>query len=90
MLAARVGLGTLAVESAEFIVARSVFACPVVLPLDGGHHSAAAAMAKTPRARLPEGPSLDALEVLTPPNPEYRNVVSAIDVPTLLVMGDSP
>ncbi len=31
-----------------------------------------------------------AFDVLTPPNPEYRDVVSAIDVPTLLVIGDSP
>jgi pimeloyl-ACP methyl ester carboxylesterase len=33
---------------------------------------------------------LGAFDVLTPPNPEYRDVVSAIDVPTLLVIGDSP
>jgi pimeloyl-ACP methyl ester carboxylesterase len=32
---------------------------------------------------------LDAFDVLTPPNPEYRRVVSAIAVPTLLVIGDS-
>jgi pimeloyl-ACP methyl ester carboxylesterase len=32
---------------------------------------------------------LGAFDVLTPPNPEYRDVVSAIDVPILLVMGDS-
>jgi N-formylmaleamate deformylase len=31
-----------------------------------------------------------AFDVLTPPNPEYREVVSAIDVPSLLVIGDSP
>jgi N-formylmaleamate deformylase len=31
-----------------------------------------------------------AFEVLTPPNPDYREVVSAIDVPSLLVIGDSP
>ncbi|MDB5215172.1 MAG: hydrolase [Myxococcaceae bacterium] len=31
-----------------------------------------------------------AFDVLTPPNPEYRDVVRAIDVPTLLVIGDSP
>ena len=30
-----------------------------------------------------------ALDVLTPPNPSYREVVSAIDVPSLLVIGDS-
>jgi pimeloyl-ACP methyl ester carboxylesterase len=29
-----------------------------------------------------------AFDVLTPPNPEYRGVVSAIDVPSLLVTGD--
>jgi N-formylmaleamate deformylase len=32
---------------------------------------------------------LAAFDVLTPPNPDYRGVVSAIDVPTLLVIGDS-
>ena len=31
----------------------------------------------------------DAFDVLTPPNPEYRDVVSAIDVPILFVIGDS-
>lgn len=31
---------------------------------------------------------LSAFDVLTPPNPAYRDVVSAIDVPTLLVIGD--
>lgn len=31
-----------------------------------------------------------AFDVLTPPNPDYRAVVSAIEVPTLLVIGDSP
>ena len=30
-----------------------------------------------------------AFEVLAPPNPDYRAVVAAIDVPTLLVIGDS-
>jgi N-formylmaleamate deformylase len=30
-----------------------------------------------------------AFDVLTPPSPEYRDVVSAIDVPSLLVIGDS-
>ena len=29
-------------------------------------------------------------DVLTPPNPAYRDLVRAIDVPTLLVIGDSP
>lgn len=33
---------------------------------------------------------LGAFDVLTPPNPDYRDVVSAIDVPSLLVIGDSP
>lgn len=32
---------------------------------------------------------LGAFDVLTPPNPEYREVVSAIDVPILLVIGDN-
>jgi len=32
--------------------------------------------------------SLRAFDVLTPPSPVYREVVSAIDVPTLLVTGD--
>ena len=30
-----------------------------------------------------------AFDVLTPPNPDYRDVVRAIDVPSLLVIGDS-
>jgi pimeloyl-ACP methyl ester carboxylesterase len=29
-------------------------------------------------------------DVLTPPNPDYRQVVSSIQVPTLLVIGDKP
>ena len=33
---------------------------------------------------------MGAFDVLTPPNPEYRDVVSAFDVPSLLVIGDSP
>jgi N-formylmaleamate deformylase len=33
---------------------------------------------------------LAAFDVLTPPNPAYRDVVGAIDVPSLLVIGDSP
>ncbi|XXT67054.1 alpha/beta hydrolase [Sorangium sp. So ce693] len=32
---------------------------------------------------------MEAFDVLTPPNPAYRDVVSAIDVPSLLVTGDS-
>ena len=39
-------------------------------------------------ARLATSPS--AFEVLTPPSPVYREVVRAIDVATLLVIGDSP
>jgi pimeloyl-ACP methyl ester carboxylesterase len=31
-----------------------------------------------------------AFDVLTPPNPDYRDVVSAIEVPSLLVIGDRP
>jgi pimeloyl-ACP methyl ester carboxylesterase len=31
-----------------------------------------------------------AFDVLTPPNPDYRDVVSTIDVPSLLVIGDRP
>jgi pimeloyl-ACP methyl ester carboxylesterase len=34
--------------------------------------------------------SLHAFDVLAPPNPDYREVVNAIDVPTLLVIGDNP
>jgi pimeloyl-ACP methyl ester carboxylesterase len=34
--------------------------------------------------------SVDAFAVLAPPNPDYREVMRAIDVPTLLVIGDSP
>jgi hypothetical protein len=33
---------------------------------------------------------MGAFDVLTPPNPEYRDVGCAIDVPSLLVIGDSP
>ena len=33
---------------------------------------------------------MDAFDVLTPPNPAYRDVVSAIDVPRLLDIGNSP
>src|SRR5262245_36767791 len=33
--------------------------------------------------------SIAAFAVLTPPNPDYREVVRAIDLPTLLVIGDS-
>ena len=39
------------------------------------------------RARLQT--SLAAFDVLTPPNPDYRQVVSAIEIPSLLVMGGS-
>lgn len=38
------------------------------------------------RARLQT--SMAAFDVLTPPNPDYRKLVSAIDVPSLLVFGD--
>lgn len=34
--------------------------------------------------------SLAALDILRPPNPPYRELVSALDVPTLLVIGDKP
>jgi pimeloyl-ACP methyl ester carboxylesterase len=33
---------------------------------------------------------IPAFDVLVPPNPAYRDVVRAIDVPILLVLGDSP
>jgi N-formylmaleamate deformylase len=33
---------------------------------------------------------MSALDVLTPPNPEYHQLVSTIDVPILLVIGDNP
>jgi len=33
---------------------------------------------------------LSAFDVLTPPNPDYRQLVSAIEVPSLLVIGDTP
>jgi N-formylmaleamate deformylase len=39
------------------------------------------------RARLQT--SIRAFDVLTPPNPDYTQVVSAIDVPSLLVIGDA-
>ena len=32
---------------------------------------------------------MSAFDVLTPPNPEYRQLVSTIDVPSLLVIGDT-
>jgi N-formylmaleamate deformylase len=32
---------------------------------------------------------MGAFDVLTPPNPDYRDVVSGIDVPSLLVIGDN-
>ena len=38
------------------------------------------------RARLQT--SIAAFDVLTPPNPDYKQLVSAIDVPSLLVFGD--
>ena len=34
--------------------------------------------------------SMAAFDVLRPPNPDYRDLVRAIDVPTLLVIGDEP
>jgi N-formylmaleamate deformylase len=34
--------------------------------------------------------SIDAIDILRPPNPDYRELVRAIDVPTLLVIGDEP
>jgi pimeloyl-ACP methyl ester carboxylesterase len=34
--------------------------------------------------------SMSAFDVLTPPNPEYRVLMSAVGVPTLLVIGDTP
>ena len=33
---------------------------------------------------------MSAFDVLTPPNPEYRGLVRAVDVPSLLVIGDDP
>ncbi len=33
---------------------------------------------------------MEAFEILSPPNPDYRDAVSAIDVPTALVTGDDP
>jgi N-formylmaleamate deformylase len=33
---------------------------------------------------------MSAFDVLTPPNPDYRQLARTIDVPTLLVIGDSP
>lgn len=33
---------------------------------------------------------LAAFDILRPPNPPYRDLVSALDVPTLLVIGDKP
>ncbi|UDY24403.1 alpha/beta fold hydrolase [Nocardioides sp. Kera G14] len=39
-------------------------------------------------ARLNTSPA--ALDILRPPNPPYRELVSALEVPTLLVIGDKP
>jgi N-formylmaleamate deformylase len=39
------------------------------------------------RARLQT--SMAAFDVLTPPNPDYKKLVSSIDVPTLLVLGEN-
>ena len=39
-------------------------------------------------ARLATTPA--ALDILRPPNPPYRELISALDVPTLLVIGDKP
>ncbi len=39
------------------------------------------------RARLET--SMSAFDVLTPPNPEYSQLVGSIDVPCLLVIGDA-
>jgi N-formylmaleamate deformylase len=33
---------------------------------------------------------IGALNILAPPNPDYRDLVRSIDVPTLLAIGDSP
>jgi N-formylmaleamate deformylase len=33
---------------------------------------------------------MSAFDVLTPPNPDYRQLMSTIDVPSLLVIGDAP
>ena len=33
---------------------------------------------------------MSAFEVLTPPNPDFRELVSAIQVPTFMVLGDTP
>ena len=33
---------------------------------------------------------IEAFDVLAPPNPDYRELVTALDMPTLLVIGDQP
>jgi N-formylmaleamate deformylase len=40
------------------------------------------------KARL--STSVAAFEVLTPPNPDYRELIAMVEVPTLLVIGDNP
>jgi alpha-beta hydrolase superfamily lysophospholipase len=63
----------------------------VVMPDSRGHgdsHRAPEIIELQAEARLKT--RMGASEVLTPPNPPYRDVVSAIDVPTLLVIGDKP
>lgn len=40
-------------------------------------------------ARARHQTSISAFQVLTPPNPEYKQLICAIDVPSLLVVGDT-
>lgn len=42
------------------------------------------------QARARSRTALGALAVLVPPNPDHREVMRAIDIPTLLVTGDAP
>ncbi len=51
-------------------------------------HRSAETLELIARARLQT--KLSAFDVLTPPNPDYMQLVSVIDVPSLLVIGDTP
>lgn len=50
-------------------------------------HRSADMLERIARARLQT--SLEAFDVLTPPDPDYMRLVSAVDVPSLLVIGDA-
>jgi N-formylmaleamate deformylase len=60
----------------------------VVEDLQARHpHRSLSTVERIARARLET--RMSAFDVLTPPNPEYRQLVGSIDVPSLLVIGDA-